>query len=78
MLAVAGTIVDTRRGGVWSSPEPEPEPDIYSSPQAMAALDIDDLAEEFIKRFHEQLRMQVEVGQEARPKSRLARSASAM
>jgi len=69
---LAGTIV-TRRDGGWS---PEPE----RSPQAMAAaLDIDGLAEEFIQRFREQLRMQVEVEQEARPpKSRLARSVSAM
>ena len=67
---LAGTII-TRRDGGWS---PEPE----RSPQAMAALDVDGLAEEFIQRFREQLRMQVEVEQEAWPKSRLARSVSTM
>ncbi|KAJ1279333.1 hypothetical protein BS78_04G147600 [Paspalum vaginatum] len=43
------------------------------SPQAMAAgPDIDGLAEEFIQRFHEQLRMQVDYDDDARPNSRLA------
>ena len=67
---LAGTVV-TRRDAGWS-------PELERSPQAMAALDVDGLAEEFIQRFREQLRMQVEVEQEAWPKSRLARSVSTM
>lgn len=54
-----GTIV-TRRDGGWS-PGRSPH-------QAMAVLDIDGLAEEFIQRFRQQLRMQVvEVEQDGRP-----------
>lgn len=45
---LAGTVA-TRRDGGWS-------PELERSPQAMAALDIDGLAEEFIQRFREQLR----------------------